>query len=329
MLWKVLPQPKPPRVAVRVPFGNRIREAATKTPAAKQAARRSLTFIIPSLVWILALTALARPQWLEPPISKVQPTRDLLLLVDLSGSMDQEDFKSETGEPVNRLETVKNVVGEFLIQRKGDRVGLVVFGNAAFLQAPFSTDLELTRTLLEDTAVGMAGPRTAFGDAIGLGISLFDDSDAPAKTIIALTDGNDTASDLPPVEAARVASERDIRIHTVAMGDPQTVGENKLDEAALRDVAQATGGSYFFAADRDALSEIYAELDQIETREIKEISHRPRRDLFHWPLLLAVLLSLAAKTIQSRRKAKTSASTQQATGTLRVNPVTGKLDLSA
>ena len=211
------------------------------------------------------LTALARPQWLEPPVTREVPTRNLLLLVDLSGSMRQEDFTNAAGAKVDRLSAVKEVLGAFLVRCEGDRVGLVVFGDAPFLQAPFSTDLSLSRRLLDETAIGMAGPCTAFGDAVGLGVTLFDQSDAPAKTIIALTDGNDTASQVPPVEAARVARQRDIRIHTVAIGDPTTMGEEKLDADTLRAVAQTSGGSYFFAADRQQLAGIYDELDQIET----------------------------------------------------------------
>ena len=133
---------------------------------------------------------------------------------------------------VDRLTAVREVLGEFLTEREGDRVGLVVFGNSPFLLAPFTTDLELSRQLLEETAVGMAGPRTAFGDAIGLGIRIFEDSTAPAKTMIVLTDGNDTSSSLPPAEAAKVARDREITIYTVAMGDPETVGEEKLDQKA-------------------------------------------------------------------------------------------------
>ena len=147
------------------------------------------------------------------------------------------------GDKVDRLTAVKEVLGEFLIRREGDRVGLVVFGDAPFLQVPFTTDLNLARQLLGETEIGMAGPRTAFGDAIGLGVHLFQKSDAPAKTIIALTDGNDTKSQVPPVEAARVAKEEGIRIHTVAIGDPTSVGEEKLDEDALRAVADSCGGS--------------------------------------------------------------------------------------
>ena len=278
------------------------------------------------LVWLLVLGALARPQWLEPPLTRDVPTRDLLLLVDLSGSMGQEDFTNAVGNTVDRLTAVKEVLGDFLVRREGDRVGLVVFGDAPFLQAPFSTDLGLSRRLLDETAIGMAGARTAFGDAIGLGISLFDNSDAPAKTIIALTDGNDTKSQVPPIEAARVAKERDIRIHTVAIGDPTTVGEEKLDTETLRAVAQGTGGSYFFAGDRAQLAGIYAALDKVETRQVKVISHRPRNDLFFWPLLAALLLSIGDKALLLLRRAKGITSTR-APGTVRVNPLTGKLEV--
>ena len=249
-------------------------------------------------MWLLILAALARPQWLEPPIERTIPTRDLLLLVDLSASMEQTDFTSKEGQDVDRLTAVKEVLDDFLSRREGDRVGLVVFGNSPFLQAPFTTDLELCRQLLAETAVGMAGPRTALGDAIGLGIGLFDESDAPTKTIIALTDGNDTGSGVSPAEAARIAKDRKITIHTVAVGDPTTVGEEKLDQESLRTVAKATGGDYFLALDRAELAGIYQRLDEIETRETKTVSHRPRRDLYFWPLAAALLLSLATHLIR-------------------------------
>jgi Ca-activated chloride channel homolog len=322
----LLPARQVRQVAVRVPFGDRLEKAGagTMSTGAGQQGWRSL--LIPSLLWLLVLGSLARPQWLEPPVSREQPTRDLLLLVDLSGSMRQEDFTNSTGAKVDRLSAVKEVLGDFLSRRKGDRVGLVVFGDAPFLQAPFSTDLSLARRLLEETAIGMAGPRTAFGDAIGLGVMLFAESEAPAKTIIALTDGNDTASQVPPVEAARVAKERGIRIHTVAIGDPTTVGEEKLDEAALRAVAEASGGSYFFAGDREQLKGIYDELDTIETRQVKVVSHRPRRELYYWPLLAALLLSLAAKAPVIIRGAQRS-TLSQAPGIVRVDPLTGRLEI--
>lgn len=328
LLQRMLPARRRSEVAVRVPFGDRLQAAMAGGAVVSTMARKTGRQLVPALIWLLLLAALARPQWLEPPVTKELPTRDLLLLVDLSGSMRQEDFTNAAGKTMDRLAAVKEVLGDFLIRRKGDRIGLVVFGDAPFLQAPFSTDLNLSRQLLDETAIGMAGGRTAFGDAIGLGITLFDQSDAPAKTIIALTDGNDTKSQVPPVEAARIAKERGIRVHTVAIGDPATVGEEKLDEATLREVAETAAGSYFFAADHQQLTGIYEELDRIETRKVDVISHRPRRDLFHWPLLAAVLLSLFEKVLRVVGESRESAPLR-ATGHIRVNPLTGELEMEA
>ena len=226
LAWLILPARRSDEAAVRVPFGDRLRQAMGRTPASVRAVRTTRRHIGPALVWVFVLTSAARPQWIEPPVTKELPTRDLLLLVDLSGSMQQEDFTDAEGKKVDRLTAVKEVLGEFLSRRKGDRIGLVVFGDAPFLQSPFSTDLNLSRQLLDETAIGMAGGRTAFGDAIGLGISLFEQSDAPAKTIIALTDGNDTKSQVPPVEAARIAHQRG------RLGEP--LGEGGLDFVPAR-----------------------------------------------------------------------------------------------
>ena len=320
--WLVPPEVRR-RPAVRVPFLPRLL-AARGASSASSSPNNRVSMISLIMVWLLVLTALARPQWLESPIERTIPTRDLLLLVDLSGSMDHEDFTNTAGDTVNRLSAVKEVVGDFLVRREGDRVGLIVFGNSPFLQVPFTTDLELCRQLLDGTNVGMAGPRTALGDAIGLGIQQFDNSDAPAKTIIALTDGNDTASAVPPVEASRVAKDRDITIHTIAVGDPTTVGEEEIDQQVLEDVARATNGDFFLALNRDELIEIYRRLDEIETREVKTVSHRPRRDLHHWVLAVALLLSVAthARRLWVRRAATPSVPTKR----LRVNARTFELE---
>jgi len=283
-----------PRTAVQVPFFQGLARASDREPGAGAVSRRrSLVqtglFL---LVWCALVTAAARPQWIEPPIVREQPTRDLLLLIDLSASMSARDFPTGDGETIERLEAVKQVLGDFLSRRKGDRVGIVLFGSAAYVQVPFTQDLEVCRQLLDQTAVGMAGPRTVLGDAIGLGINLFRRSTVKKKVMIALTDGNDTGSLVPPVEASRIAAGDGIVIHTVAIGDPTSVGEQKLDVATLKAVAANTGGRYFFAADRDSLEGIYAELDRIETRKVKTVSYRPRLDLFFWPLGLALVLVL-------------------------------------
>lgn len=306
VVWKAVPPSRRPRPAIRVPFLGRISEAGGNREST-QGTKEGPGWPTRIVVWLLLVTALARPQWVEPPVEKSLPTRDLLLLVDLSASMVKEDFTDDDGQQVDRLVAVKQVVGDFLVKREGDRVGLAVFGSSPFLQVPFTTDLDLCRQLLEETAIGMAGPRTALGDAIGLGINLFEESDLEARTIIALTDGNDTASQVPPVEAARIARDRGIRIHTVAIGDPETVGEEKLDETALKEVADTTDGAYFLAMNREELESIYEQLDTIETTEVETVSHRPRSDLFFYPLGLALIalgLSWIRLLYRSRSKAE-------------------------
>lgn len=303
-VWWLLPSHASNRAGLRVPFFDRLVVLSGQQPhlGGVVAPRQTLPLIALVLCWLLTLAALARPQWIEPPLHQDRPTRDLLLLVDLSGSMDTKDFVDASGQTVERLTAVKQVLGDFLSRRKGDRVGVVVFGDAPFTLVPFTTDLDLARTLLRDTIVGMAGPRTAFGDAIGLGIGLFDRSTVKAKTIIALTDGNDTASKAPPAEAAGVAKDRGIVIHTVAVGDPTAAGEDKLDEAALKQVASTTGGGFFRALDRDQLAGIYQRLDQIETRRIDTVSFQPRRDIYWMPLAAALALSLAMQMLRLLRR---------------------------
>ena len=163
---------------------------------------------------------------------------------------------------------------------------------APFVQVPFTQDLEACRLLLQETAPRMAGPRTAFGDAIGLGITLFERSEVEDRVMIALTDGNDTGSKVPPGEAAKIARDKDIVIHVVGVGDPAAVGEEKLDEEALQTVASTTSGNYYFAGDSQRLQEIYNDLDQMNTREVETESYRPRIDLYYLPLAFFVVTSM-------------------------------------
>jgi Ca-activated chloride channel family protein len=221
----------------------------------------------------------------------------MMLAVDLSGSMETKDFTDESGKTVDRLTAVKKVLDDFLKRREGDRVGLIVFGNAAFVQAPFTRDLGVCRELLTETSVGMAGPKTAFGDAIGLAVTVFDRSDVPEKVLIVLTDGNDTGSQVPPDRAATVAKDRGVVIHTVSVGDPRAAGEDKLDEDALKKVAATTGGTYSHAGNRAELEKVYDRLDALPTREARAVTHRPRDDLFHWPLAAGLTLSFVPATV--------------------------------
>lgn len=244
------------------------------------------------VVWVSALLAAARPQWVGEPIEKTLPSRDLLLAVDLSGSMETEDFTDEAGNQVDRLTAVKQVLDGFLSRREGDRVGLIFFGSAAFVQAPFTEDLELCRTLLNEAQVRMAGPQTVIGDAVGLALTVFERSEQEDRVLILLTDGNDTNSQVPPERAAQIAKDQGVTIHTVAVGDPQAVGEEKMDEEVLQEMASETGGGFFRANDRDELEQIYDRLDAMETHDIQTQSYRPKTDLFHLPLALFLLAGL-------------------------------------
>ena len=290
----LLPPYRQAQAGLRVPFFTPLARIAGQTPETSGAVARRPTWQAAALIlcWLLVILALTRPQRIEAPLHREQPTRDLLLLVDLSASMDTRDFTDAAGQTVDRVTAVKSVLDDFLSRREGDRVGIVVFGSAPFVLVPFTTDLALCRRMMAEMQAGMAGPRTTLGDAIGLGITLFAGSTMKHKTMIALTDGNDTASQVPPAEAARIAHDRGITIYTVAIGDPAAVGEDKLDEPALHDVAQATGGGFFRAMDRAGLAEIYRRLDAIESRDVDTISARPRTDLFWWPLAAMLVLTL-------------------------------------
>ena len=322
LVWLLAPAMKKDQGQIRVPFYSRLQTLGRQNVVNHLSARNTLR----ALAWLLLVVAIARPQRLEPPVEKTVPTRDLLLLVDLSASMSHEDFRNTDGDAIDRLSAVQQVVQEFVEKRKGDRVGLVVFGNAPFVQVPLTTDLELCNQLLRETVVGMAGPRTSIGDAIGLGISLLEESETPDKTMIVLTDGNDTASALPPVEAARVARNREITIYTIAVGDPESVGEEKIDDVTLREVAKSTSGDYYVALDREQLSEIYTTLDALETSEVKTVSHQPRSDLFYWPAALALLCSLLASFVPMLVSAREDQQVSENAVRLKVNARTFDLE---
>jgi Ca-activated chloride channel homolog len=297
--WLVPPH-REPRQALVVPFLLRLVEQSRRSPAEGAVVLRGGWLREISLVfaWCCVVLALARPQRIEPPITKEVPVRDLLLAVDLSGSMETKDFKNARGETVDRLTAVKEVLDDFLSRRKSDRVGLIFFGSAPFVQAPFTQDLKVCRQLLEAAQVKMAGPQTAFGDALGLAINVFERSPAKDRVLIALTDGNDTASQVPPAKAAEIAKDKGIVIHTISVGDPTAAGEDALDVETLKAVATTSGGTYAHAADREQLNDIYHKIDALETRKAETISHRPKRDIYWWPLAVALATTMLQHVLQ-------------------------------
>jgi len=226
---------------------------------------------------------------LADPIEQSKSARDLMVAVDLSGSMEATDFTTADGKQISRLTAVKQVLADFAEQRKHDRLGLIVFGDSPYLQAPFTEDHRTWLSLLEETEIPMAGQSTMLGDAIGLSIKLFESSETENRVLILLTDGNDTGSRVPPVEAARVAEHKNVTIYTIAVGDPETVGEEALDMEVLQSIADITGGSTYQALDTEQLEEIYVRIAELEPEDYETLSFRPRLSLHHYPLAIVFL----------------------------------------
>ena len=253
------------------------------------------------LLWLLLLTAAARPQWLGEPLPIAASGRDLLVAVDVSGSMDFPDMQWQ-GQDVSRLTLVKRLFSDFIEQRRGDRVGLILFGSQAYLQAPLTFDRHTVRTWLDEAVIGIAGKNTAVGDAIGLAVKRLRLRPADSRVLILITDGANTAGQIDPLTAARLAADAQVKIYTIGIGaDPDagvlgmlglTPGLD-LDEPSLKAIASSTGGQYFRARDAEELQAIREALDQLEPVAQQPTQARPAQALYCWPLALALLLSLA------------------------------------
>lgn len=294
------------QAALRVPMMERFeQQALTGTPSG----RRPFLLILALLAWVLLLGAAARPGWVGEPIELPVSGRDLMLAVDLSGSMEAEDFVVQ-GQAINRLVATQLVAGEFIERRIGDRIGLILFGRNAYVQTPLTFDRKTVRTLLNEAAIGLAGKETAIGDAIGLAVKrLRARTDANAdkgalerSILILLTDGANTAGEVEPLKAAELAATAGLTIYTIGIGADEMIvrslfGSQRvnpsrdLDEKTLTAIAEATGGRYFRARDTQGLNQIYALIDELEpiARESKQF--RPQRSLLHWPLAAALLLA--------------------------------------
>lgn len=282
--------------AMRVPW------FALMNDAAAGWMKKPLLASLAVLAWLLLVTAAARPQWVGEIETLPVTGRDLLLAVDISGSMDTQDmFLGDT--PVNRLEVVKKVAGEFIQRRRGDRVGLVLFGSRAYLQTPLTFDTETTALLLDESEIGLAGRETAIGDAIGLAVKRLREDAASERVLILLTDGANTSGEVQPMQATEFAAREGLKIYTVGVGADEMMVRDffgsrlvnpsaDLDEETLKAIAERTGGAYFRARDAEALAQIYQQLDQLEPVESDQEAIRPVDELFYWPLGVSLLLVL-------------------------------------
>lgn len=261
-------------------------------------------------LWTMLVATLMRPQWLEPHAEVVSRGYDLMLAVDVSRSMEALDFTVE-GMRVNRLAVVKGVVGRFIEQRRGDRIGLVLFGDGAYLQSPLTLDGAAVRMLLDGAVPRMAGDGTAIGDAIGLAVKKLRERPEGSRVLVLLTDGKSTAGSLPPEDAARLATRYGVRIYTVGVGSEGPVPvmqegrmvmtEMEVDRALLRRVAAMTGGAYFHATDSDALEQIYQRIDALEETEAETRTLYVPHPMYRWPLGVALLLVLILGLMAARR----------------------------
>ena len=296
LVWWLAP-PRRERVsALRVPFFEQIAAAAGSEARAGAVVmrRRWLQMIVALLVWVLLVAGLAKPEWVGEPIVRTEAARDIMLALDLSGSMDYVDFPGEEGRDVSRFTAVQRVVDRFVAERESDRIGLIVFGTKAYLQLPFTRDLETARALVDLMEVGMAGPKTALGDSIGLAINAFERSEVDDRILILLTDGNDTASKMTPINAADIAKLNGVEIYTIGIGDTEATGEDRVDFNTLAAIARRAGGQFFNAENEEALDAVYRRIDETAVADVRTQSWRPRESLVHWPAGAAVILVLAA-----------------------------------
>lgn len=292
LFWRFMPPHRETVAALRFPFFRRIVETAgaEAKPGAVVLTRSRVQMAAAIATWVLIVLALAQPERVGEPVEMTRAARDVALAIDISGSMDARDFTAPGGERKQRLDGVRDVVRAFVERRQGDRMALIVFGSKAYVQAPLTEDLDTIVSLLDRTAVGMAGPHTALGDAIGLAIRTFEASDVDQRLLVLLSDGTDTASRISPVNAAQIAGDRGVQIFTIGVGDPQATGEDKVDLAALREIGARTGGAYFFAEDGAALEDVYRRIDALAPRAVETLSWRPRQSLAFIPLALAALI---------------------------------------
>lgn len=267
-------------------------------------------WILPFLIWILLLCAASEPIWLGHPIYNAAAGRNILMAVDISGSMEMPDMSLE-GRQVNRLDLVKVQARRFVESRQGDRLGLILFGSKAYLQTPLTFDRKTVIHMLNDATIGLAGSQTAIGDAIGLAIKQFINMPLQGRVLILLTDGGNNAGNVFPLEAAEVAKAQHIRIYTIGLGASQIIvpglfgpevikPNNDLDEQTLKQIAQMTGGVFFKAQNASDLKSVYHSINQLEPVQGSKTYYQSRQELYPWPLLIAFLLILYLRLYQLR-----------------------------
>ena len=264
--------------------------------------KTKLPLILLSLIWLLVVIAASRPQWLGEAIDIPTEGREMMIAVDLSGSMRVEDMELN-GSTVNRLQMLKVLLGDFIERRTGDRLGLILFGDDAYMQTPMTFDRQTVAQMLDETVLGLVGQKTAIGDAIGLAVKRFEQKKESNRVLLLLTDGQNTAGKITPEQALELAVAKNITIYTIGIGADVMLQRSlfgtrrvnpssELDEETLTKIAEQTGGRYFRARDSQSMTQIYQLLDELEPVEQEQQQMRPLTALFYWPLGLALIIAL-------------------------------------
>ena len=317
--WLALALPLPWLVRALAPGAAPHREAALRVPALadfsgagaghhRRLKGRRWPLWIAALAWLLLVLAAMRPQWLGELVAIPVSGRDIMLAVDLSGSMQEHDFILD-GKRVSRLAAIKHVADQFISKRIGDRIGLILFGTHAYLQAPLTFDRKTVRTFLDQAVIGLAGKATAIGDAIGLAVKRLRHRSSKDRVLILMTDGANTAGAVQPIEAAKLAARYGLKIYTIGVGADQMMirdffgvhqvnPSSDLDVGSLTQIAKLTGGRFFRARDTRSLEQIYELLDKLEPVKGDTRHFRPKTALFYWPLGAALLLAGALLSLR-------------------------------
>lgn len=286
--------------ALKVPFFRKIQ--AYGIIQSDTSTRMGIKILL-TLSWILFVVAAARPVLYSDTSAYPLHARNIVLSLDVSESMSEEDFLQEN-KPVSRLTAVKNVVNDFLTKRKEDNIGLVLFGNEAYTYAPLSYDKETLKSLLDEIGLGIAGKMTALGDGLALGVQTALKVPAKSRIVILLSDGYANTGVISVNQAINLAQKNNVKVYTVGVGAKETefIGPfgmripapTTLDERTLKTIANKTGGKYFLAQSTEELKEIYKIINLLETEKTKEYTFRPRKELFYIPLFFGMLFLLIA-----------------------------------
>ncbi len=298
LIYRFIPKAPKHDVALLVPFFEELHGFDRQSTVVRS---RRLKVVLLVLIWCLLIAAFSRPQWIGDPVALPVSGRDLMVAVDISGSMGQEDMFINKKQ-VPRIFLVKKVVNEFIDRRVGDRIGLLLFGTEAYIQVPLTFDRQTVKTLLNEAQLGFAGKKTSIGDAIGLAVKRLKERPAENRILILLTDGSNTAGNVKPLQAAKLAAQTGITIYTIGVGADEIMVRDffgtrrvnpsaDLDEEMLRRIADLTGGKYFRARNTEELEKIYRIIDQLQPVAQEAETFRPIKVLFYWPLGAALMLS--------------------------------------